>query len=200
MCMFKVAVTGGIGSGKSLVSQIFKILNIPVYNADAEAKKQYSKTEVINEISDLFGDNVVINGNVDLKALSDLVFADKSALGKLNKIIHPGVMSDFANWCNVYKEEKYVIMESAIIFEAGLGNLFDYIITVYAPEKLCISNVMLRDNVTEDKVKARINSQLSPDIKVEKADFVVVNDGLQLVIPQILKIDEMLRERSVENI
>ncbi len=191
--MLKIGLTGNIGSGKSIVSGIFKILQIPVYNADYNAKLFLDKPKVILKIKNNFGAEVIDKfGKINRKYLAEIVFTDAAKLRALNNIIHPTVVNNFMLWIKEQKNIPYVIMESAILFETEYSDLFDKIIVVTSPENIRISRVMKRDNITEADVKKRMKNQMKEKDKIKKADFVIVNNDIDLVIPQVLKIHKAL--------
>ncbi|MCK4639337.1 MAG: dephospho-CoA kinase [Bacteroidales bacterium] len=195
--MFKIGITGSIGSGKTTVCTMFEILGINVYHADTEAKKFFSKEPVKKKIKYLFGNSIFDkNGNIDNKILASIVFNNPHSLEKLNSLIHPLVKSDFDSWLKKYKKKKYILHEAAIIFESGFYKDFDAIITVSAPKDLRIKRVKQRDNTTEQEILKRMKFQLSDEDKVKKADFIIYNDEQQLLIPQILKIHNELTGKS----
>src|SRR6188768_1488976 len=131
--MMVVGITGGIGSGKTIVSMIFRELGIPVYEADTEAKKLYDLPEVIAEVKNTFGAGYFNAGVLDKKKFADLVFKDAEALKKINSIIHPYVKKNFREWKNRFKDKPYVLKEAAILFESGTDKGCDKIIVVTAP-------------------------------------------------------------------
>jgi len=186
--MMVVGITGGIGSGKSIVCMIFRELGIPVYEADAEAKKLYDIPEVIEEVKKTFGTEYFNAYALDKKKFASLVFKDVQALKKINSIIHPFVKKNFREWKNRHKEKPYVLKEAAILFESGTDKGCDKIITVTAPESLRKQRVMLRDQRTEKQVEEIIRMQWSDEEKIKRSDFVIVNDETKLVLPQVLKI------------
>ena len=187
--MQKVALTGNIGSGKSIISEIFSRLGIPVYNADENARRILFSDQVNSILLATFGQDVMDeNGLPDRNKIAGIVFSDAVLLKKLNSIIHPLVMNDFVEWCGSYSEAPFVILESAIIYENGLEKYFDKVILVTAPEELRICRVMERDHVDRDKVMARINNQMPESLKSERADYIINNDENELVVPQVLKI------------
>ncbi len=193
--MLKIGLTGNIGSGKSVVSRIFGILGVPVYNADNEAKRILDSRQVIPMIIDVFGKDAIIGENVvNKKFLAEIVFKDKRKLEQLNSIIHPLVISDFDIWTRNFSDKKYVINESAILVETGLYKLFDRLITVISPEDIRIDRVMKRDNCTKEQVLARINNQLSEEDKIKVSDFIIKNDESDLLISQVLLINKTLSE------
>ncbi len=187
--MKRIGLTGNIGTGKSTIARIFEVLGIPVYHADYQARLILETSDVVEKIALLFGNQIIDAGfRVNRKALADIVFTDAAKLETLNKIIHPLVENDFSNWCEQHKYEKYILHEAAILFESGFNRLFDANILVVAPDKLCISRVMERDSVTKEMVMNRINNQWPQEKKQSLADYLIINDGLVMIIPQILTI------------
>ena len=191
--MIRVGLTGGIGSGKSVVAEIFRHLGVPVYHADAEAKKLYDLPDVVQEISREFGSGVMDSGGtVDFKALASIVFPDPLKLQKLDSIIHPLVEAGFISWLADYRDAPYTVMEAAILFESGFERLFDKTIMVIAPVELCIRRVMARDSVTREQVGQRMKNQWDPELKAERADYVLVNDERQLLLPHVIALHHTL--------
>jgi dephospho-CoA kinase len=191
--MLKIGLTGSIGSGKSIVSEMFSVLGIPVYIADYQAKKflnyQYVKQRLVTVFSPIILDQY---HEISRPALAEIVFKDETKLKVLNSIIHPLVKNDFGCWCMLHHANPYIIQEAAIIFESGFERYFDYIITVTAPESIRIERVMKRDDTSREDVFNRMKMQLSDEIKVNLADFVIKNDGDQFVLPQVLKIHQKI--------
>jgi dephospho-CoA kinase len=189
--MLKVGLTGGIGSGKSFISDIFTHLGIPVYNSDDRAKYLMNYSEKIKkEIKKLFGNDSYYDNQLKTKSIAAKVFNDSSLLFKLNQIVHPAVYSDFHAWCK--KQNKvntpFVLKEAAILFESGAYKHMDKNILVTAPQKLRIERVMNRDGVSEDEVKIRIKNQSSAEELMPLADFILKNDDKELILPQIINI------------
>ncbi|MBI9037830.1 MAG: dephospho-CoA kinase [Bacteroidales bacterium] len=194
--MLKVGLTGSIGSGKTLVSKIFEALGINVFYADSSAKALYENNEVRKEIINIFGTSILTENNkIDKKAFAEIIFNDKSALKKINSIIHPLVMGDFVKWLMNHKNDPYILHEAAILFETDLSKEFDFVVAVSAPENLRIERIMKRDSVNRETVIARIRNQWSDEEKTKLADFVILNDENELLIPQVLKINEKLLNR-----
>lgn len=193
--MLKIGLTGGIGSGKSYIASIFEKLDIPVYYSDDRAKTLMEESpELAGQIMSLLGPKSYTNGAPDRKYIAGIVFANPDMLGKLNKIVHPAVESDFESFVNLQPSNvNYIIKEAAILFESGSYKNLDAAIYVKAPLDIRLKRVMARDNVTEEQVKARMENQW-PAEKVEPlADFVIDNSGKLLILPQILAIDKKLR-------
>lgn len=193
--MITAGITGGIGSGKSVVTRIFRLLGIPVYDSDAEAKNLYEKNpeitaKIFREISPDVEDK---NGRLDRKKLAGIVFTDPELLVKLNRIVHPYVKKDYENW-RKDQSSVYVIREAAILFESGLYKDCKMIISVYAPVELRIQRVRERDRRTRAEVEGIIASQMTDEERILKSDFVIRNDETQLIIPQVLSIHEKILE------
>jgi len=188
--MLKIGLTGNIGSGKSTVAKLFEMLGVPVFYADSEAHRIRSEPEVFEELARHFGTNILTENQIDKHKLANLIFNDSDALAWTNNLIHPLVIKEFEEWCNNQKKEnpRFVIMESALIFEAKLEHLFDKIIVVDAPENLRISRVMNRENISKQEVLQRINRQISADEKRQRADIIIDNDERQSLIEQVTKI------------
>ena len=192
--MIKIAVTGGIGSGKSYISHLLENMHIPVYNADNEAKRlTTSDAGIRGELIALLGEDVYKDGLLNKPLLASYLFSDPAHVLQINSIIHPRVRKDFTVW--VERQENCVIvgMVSAILYEAGFQDTVDAVIMVYAPVELRIQRAMYRDGASEEQVRARIAAQMDDEEKRRRADFTVVNDGVQLLIPQLNRIVEQLK-------
>ncbi|HJN05529.1 MAG TPA: dephospho-CoA kinase [Bacteroidales bacterium] len=191
--MKKVALTGNIGSGKSIVASMFSVFGISIFNADSEARKVYGENEVKDKMISIFS-NVILNpkGEIDTKKVASIIFNDKEALKIVNSIIHPIVLEKYNNWCSNHNSEIYTIHEAAIIFENNLQKKFDVVINVSAPLDIRIKRVMERDNTTEELVRERMANQLSDKVKCELSQFVVYNDGKNFLIPQVNLIHKKL--------
>ena len=185
-----IGLTGGIGSGKSTVARYIESKGISIYIADDEARKITDTIDVSNAIARAFGDEILDNGIVNRKALSQIVFNNAENLQLLNSIIHPAVRIHFLEWLEKHSDDAFVIKEAAILFESGSYKNCDKIITVEAPEEIRLQRVVIRDNVLEVEVKARMRNQWTDAMRAEKSDFVVVNidiEEMQLQVDQILK-------------
>jgi dephospho-CoA kinase len=183
--MIKIGITGGIGSGKSVVSSLLTVYDIPVYLADIEGKRLSDESPVIRKkMIDLFGQEIYINDRLDRPKLATFVFGNGKLMEKVNKIIHPVVNKDFKNWVKK-RETKFCALESAILFESGYEKDVNVVLMVYAPVELRLTRVMQRDNFSEAEVMKRMNRQLSDVLKREKSDYVIINDDRQPLIPQL---------------
>ena len=183
--MIKAGITGGIGSGKSVVSTILAMSGIPVYPADDESKRLTDTSPFIKEgLMSLIDEAVYVEEKLDRQRLASIIFNDGALLKKVNEIIHPVVRSDFMEWAGK-QTSNCCAMESAILFESGFDKGVDIVLMVYAPVELRLTRVMRRDGVPEAEVMKRMNRQMPDELKREQADVVIVNDGLQPLIPQI---------------
>ncbi|MBC7438895.1 MAG: dephospho-CoA kinase [Flavobacterium sp.] len=187
-----IGLTGGIGSGKTTVSKMFEALGVPVYNSDSEAKKIMLLPETIVLLKSNFGNDFFENDILNRKKLADLVFKNPEKLKELNSIVHPFVKKDFIVWLKKNENEKFVIKESAILFESKTNINCDKIITVIAPLYLRMQRIVERDNLVFHEIVKRINNQLSDEKKVEKSDFVIENTDLEMTKNHVLKIYEIL--------
>jgi len=193
--MYIIGLTGGIGSGKTIVSKVFENLGIAVYNSDIEAKLLMNNdSDIINKFKMIFGFEIYDNDNrLNKKKLADLIFNDKNKLKTVNSIVHPAVKKHFTNWVQMQKSP-YVIKETAILFESGIFKDVDKIITVTAPLELRINRLVIRDNSVKKNILERINNQLNEDYKIKNSDAVIYNDNKQLIVPQILRIHQKILE------
>ncbi|MCX6306798.1 MAG: dephospho-CoA kinase [Bacteroidetes bacterium] len=193
--MLKIGLTGNIGSGKTVVSTVFSTLGIPVYHADDESKKFLDDPAVKNEILKHFGYGILTNSQeINRRSLATLVFTDERALSLLNSILHPRIMRDFSNWASLHGGLPYVMQEAAIIFESGFRQEFDYIVDVSCPKEIAINRVIKRDRIDGNSVLRRMQFQLDDAEKSRLSDFVIINDGSEMVIPQVLAIHQKLLE------
>ena len=188
--IIKVGITGGIGSGKSTVAKVFEVLGIPVYYADDAAKRLMNEDEnLIAQIKKEFGDEAYVNGKLNRKYLSHLVFKNDEQLALLNSIVHPATLRDSDKWMQ-QQTTPYAIKEAALIFESGASRQLDYVIGVYAPTPLRMERILKRDNASREEVKARMEKQMNDEQKMELCDYIITNDEQELVVPQVIKIHE----------
>lgn len=195
--MKRIGLTGGIGSGKSFVAEIFRNLGVPVFNSDDAARKiQQSDKDVLAAIRKAFGDVFLTSGELDRKKLASIVFSDPQKLQQLNAIVHPAVGKAFEKFCSENSSAAYVIKEAAIIFEIGIDEQLDGTILVMAPEQIRIDRVMKRDNITESEVRSRMSKQWSDEQKMQRADWLISNDGEKALLPQVLRTHGLLSENA----
>lgn len=189
----QVGITGGIGSGKSLVCRIFQCLGVSVYDADSRAKSLMTTDGIlVSQIRKEFGDLAYhADGSLNRKYLGETVFNDPDRLELLNKLVHPRVGEDYRQWLEENSREVYVLKEAALMFESGSYKALDKIIVVYAPEDLKVSRVLGRDlHRSEKDVRAIIRNQMPDETKLKQADHIIFNDDSQLVIPQVLSLHQ----------
>ena len=191
--MLKIGITGSIGAGKSTVAGIFKVLGVPVFDADATAKSILnSDPELREQIIAAFGSETYKNGLLDRKYLATLVFNNPDQLAKLNALVHPATIKAANAWAKHWEEQgsAYIVKEAALLFEAGTNIGLDFIIGVTAPEDLRITRVMARDHVTRGEVLKRMQHQLDDTQKMERCDIVIDNNEKALLIPQVLALHQ----------
>ncbi len=191
----QIGITGGIGSGKTLVSKIFACLGIPVYDADSHAKELMTTDGIlVSQIKKEFGDlSYLSDGTLNRKYLSEVVFNKQDRLDVLNKLVHPRVGENYTQWVKRHNNKAYVLKEAALLFEAGSYKTLDKIIVVHAPEEVRIKRVMHRDGRAEQQVREIIRKQMSEEEKLKRADFIIYNDESSLIIPQVLALHNRLR-------
>jgi dephospho-CoA kinase len=187
-----VGITGGIGSGKTTVTQIFSSLGIPVYYADDAAKKLMDEDEyLIKKIQENFGAAAYKDGKLDRQYMAATVFNDKLKMTILNGIVHPATIANAENWMQA-QTSPYALKEAALIFESGAQQYLDKVIGVFAPPALRILRTMKRSHFTREQVIARMDQQMDDAIKMKLCNFVIINDEQQALIPQVMGIHEKL--------
>lgn len=189
-----IGITGGIGSGKSTVCEVFKLLGVPVFEADTVAGKLInSDSEIRNNLIQLYG-NEIYNSDkkINRKKLANIIFNSDVELEKVNKVVHPAVRKEFMNWLKLQKTN-YIIHEAAILIESGFYKMMDFTILVSAPEEMRIERVMRRNNLTRENVISRMAKQWPDSEKRKFASLELVNDNKNLLIPQIIEIDKKLK-------
>ena len=188
-----IGLTGGIGSGKSSVLEIFKKIGISTYNADESAKELISSDKkIIHSIKQLFGDDIYNENRLNSKLVSKIVFNDKEKLKSLNSIIHPAVALDFEKFCFDHREKTYIVKEAAIIFETKSENIFDKIIYVKAPKEIRIDRVIQRDKLSRDDVLNRIQNQVNETSIIDKCDFIIDNINYTDLEEKVMEIHNTL--------
>lgn len=195
--MISIAITGGIGSGKSYVSNLLKERGIPIYNADDEAKRlMLTNEDIRRDLIALLGDSVYENGVLNKPILASYLFADANNAARINRIVHPRVKADFRRWLEERRDVQIAGLECAILFEAGFENTVDSVVMVYAPETIRIKRAMMRDSATEAQIRARIALQMNDEEKCRQSDFVIVNDGISSLEPQLTKLITQLKNEK----
>lgn len=193
--MIKLGITGGIGSGKSTVSEIFSLCNVPVYIADTESKRLVATSPVIKEkLINIYGEELFEGGVLNKALLASHIFNDKAKLEQVNAIIHPEVEKDFKEWVINHAHNPVIVHEAAILFESGFNKLMDKIVMVYTPLEIRLERTMKRDHTTREKVLERIHNQMPDEEKAKLSDFVIVNDGAHSLIEQVLDILKQVKD------
>lgn len=188
-----IGLTGGIGSGKTTVAKQFEAMGIPVYIADAEAKKIMDFPETIQMIENGFGASIFENGILNREKLAKIVFDDPEKLQKLNAIVHPLVKKHFQEWVDEKKDFDFVIKEVAILFESGGYKDCHRIITVVAPLDLRIERVLKRDGSGYELIMKKIQNQWTDDMRIEKSDYIIENIDPENTQKQVLEIYRELK-------
>lgn len=185
-----IGLTGGIGSGKSIVAKVFATLGVPVLDADATAKQIMNNDPSIKEaLILLFGKDVYVNGQLNRALVSSMVFGDAFKLAQLNAIVHPAAIQYAKDWA-AKQSAPYVIKEAALFFESGSAEGIHKMIGVTAPKHLRIQRVMQRDHISREDVLKRMEHQLDDSLKMRLCDWVIQNDDQHLLIPQVLAIQK----------
>lgn len=195
----RLGITGGIGSGKTTVCRIFRVLGVPVFVADVAARQLMNNDPAIrSEINKIAGKDLYEGGELDRRELARLIFNEPDMLQKVNASVHPAVLREFEAWSSVI-DAPYVIMEAAILFEARADRLVDRVISISAPVEERISRVMGRSEISREEVLERINNQMEDNEREEQSYYVINNADNEMIIPEILKIhDDMLRLAAKE--
>ena len=176
--MVKVGLTGGIGSGKTTVSNFILEYGIPVYNSDSQGKKlMNTNLELINDIVNIFGESVYNNGILNTNLLSSIVFSDSEKIKQLNNLVHPKVVEDFNQWVGKNNNQPILVKEAAILIESGAYLDMDKIILVISKKSNRINRVSKRDNSDLESIEKRINFQLTDDEKIKFADYIIENNS-----------------------
>ena len=191
--MYTIGLTGGIGSGKTTVARIFECLGIPVYYADIEAKNLiYRNTKLKGQLKNLLGKQAYHrNGRPNRQYIASKIFTEKALLKSMNAIVHPVVKEDFILWTK-RQDSAYVIEESAIIFEIKGQSHFDKVIIVTAEQSIRIGRIIQRDKTSKKAILDRMKNQLSDEIKIPLADYVIHNNGDKSLITQITEIHKQI--------
>lgn len=195
MALF-LGITGGIGSGKSLVCRMFAALGVPVFYADIQAKILMDRNADIRQsLIKWYGPDIYDNrGSLNRQRLGEIIFQQPAERQRVNNLVHPLVGQAFRQWAS-QQATPYVIEEAAILFESGAHQQMDAVALVFAPEEMRIQRVMQRDNLTREQVLHRIRSQMPEEEKRKRADFVIMNDNQASLINQVLKIHNQLTNK-----
>jgi len=186
--IFRLGVTGGIGSGKSTVCKTFNVLGAPVFSADDESRIiMDTNTQLRDDLNNLIGEDLFASGELDRTKMASIIFNDSSLLGSVNRLVHPLVFSKYKGWCKKQCSD-YVIFEAAILFEAGAEEHVDKILAVIAPLEERISRVMKRNKMSREQVMERVKNQISDEEMIKLSDFYINNSDNSMIIPKVMEI------------
>ena len=192
-----VGLTGGIGSGKTIISQIFKSFNVPIYNSDQRARwLMENNLELKNKLTQTLGNIYNNDGSLNKPLLRQIIFSNPKKREIVNSIVHPIVNNDFEQWSKQIKA-KYLIKESALLFESGNYKNLNYTITVYCPLELRIKRLMVRDNISREETLKKINSQMDDKLKLRLADFLIINDNYTPLLPQVINLHKFFLIQAI---
>jgi dephospho-CoA kinase len=190
-----IGLTGGIGSGKTMVAEYIKSLGIPVYIADDEARELMANNKIIEAVSAVFGREIIDNGALNRDKLAQIVFNNPEKLQKLNNIIHPEVKKHFDTWVEKHKNYPFILKEAAILFESGGNKDCDAVITIIAPLEIRLQRVMERDKTDRESVLNRIQNQWTDEQRIAQSDYVVHNLSVKTTKKQIDEILKLLKNQ-----
>ena len=189
--MIRIGITGGIGSGKTYVCQLFQQRGIPIYQCDDEAKRLMTESPLIRRrITQLLGTEAYSSSGLNKPIIARYLFADPSHAERINRIVHPVVRQDFLQWTEQQQDAPIVVQECALLFESGFQDTVDVTVEVYAPLHLRLQRAVQRDQATPEQIQARMAQQMDEEEKRQRADFCILNDGttdLDAQIDQLLK-------------
>lgn len=192
--MLKIGITGGIGSGKSTVCNILKNLGVPVFSSDDAGKFLLNNDDYLKtQIKKIFDEDMYTStGRLDRERMAKLVFNNPDELQKLNELVHPKVKAEFDSWCKKNDKRPYVVKEAAILFETGLYREFNKMVTVFCSKEERIRRIMKRDNTTKGQIEKRMIQQITDDERNKLADYILINDGVEDLLPQVMELHELL--------
>lgn len=195
--MLKVGITGGIGSGKSVICQVFSTLGIPVFNADKAARfLMENDPSLVLSISRLLGAEVYRDGRLDRARVSSIIFSKPHLLEQLNALVHPATIRYSRQWLS-QQSAPYAIKEAAIFFETGSYTEMDVMVGVYAPEELRIQRAMRRGHLGREQVLAIVSKQMNEVEKMKRCNYVIANDEDTAVLPQVLALHQELSQAKI---
>lgn len=191
--MIKLGITGGIASGKSMVTKILSTMGIPSYLTDDRAKVLMKQSpDIKRKLIELLGEEVYIGGELNKKVLANFLFASNENATLINNIVHPVVKEDFIAWVKMHEDYPLVAMECAILIEANFIDAVDVSVLVYAPLDVRIERAIKRDASTRNLIEQRIKAQYPESKKIKHVDYLIENDGESLLLPQVYKLLEDL--------
>lgn len=186
--IFRLGVTGGIGSGKTTVCKTFNVLGVPVFSADEEGRViMDTDTQLREDLNNLVGEDLYASGGLDRRRLASIIFNDSEMLNKVNNLVHPFVFANYREWCQQQYSD-YVIFEAAILFETGAEEHVDKTLAVIAPMEERVKRVMERNKMSRQQVMARVHNQISDEEMIKRSDYHINNSDKEMIIPQVLEI------------
>ena len=193
--MVKLAVVGGIGSGKSVVSRMLGIMGVPVYDCDSRAKElMVSDPFIVKELKRMFGDECYdADGGLNRKYLASRIFVDEKNTKRVNALVHPVVKKDFCSWANVQKVP-VVAVETALLYESGMVDVVDKVLLVWTEKETAIKRTMQRSGMTREQVLNRMQKQMPTDDLLLLTDYSIYNRGDNAVMPDVVELLEELKE------
>mgnify|MGYP003683525081 CR=1 FL=1 len=191
--MLKVGITGGIGSGKTTICNLFKNLGVPIFSSDIEGRIILNEDEEVRaEIVKTYGKDMFFSdGTLDRARMVTLIFSDPKALEHVSSLVHPKVQKRFEKWCAKNVGRPYVIKEAAILFESGHYHDLDKIINVFAPKEVRLERVISRDKTIKEDVMKRMRFQYSDEERNQLADFIIMNENIDDLMPQVMALHEV---------
>lgn len=191
--MLKIGITGGIGSGKSTICNLFRNLGVPIFSSDEEGRKILNEDEEVREeIKKLYGQDMFhSNGEIDRPRLASLVFSDPTAMENVVNLVHPKVQAKYEKWCVKNESSPYTLKEAAILFESGYYHDLDKIINVFAPKEVRMERVIKRDKSIKEEVMKRMRFQYTDEERNKLADFILMNEDLDSLLPQVMELHEI---------
>jgi dephospho-CoA kinase len=195
--LFKIGITGGIGSGKSVVSHLLRLMGIPVYDCDSESKRLVVESPSIrHQLIQLVGEKLYTASGINKPLLASYIFNNEEHLKTVNSIIHPAVIDDFIRWTSTVCTSSGIVgMESAILIDAGLEGTVDIVINVSAPVELRINRAVARDSSTKEAIRKRIENQLSDEERCLHSQYIITNDDVHALIPQIVWLIDSIKKQ-----
>ena len=193
----KLAITGSIGSGKSVVSRMMNVLGVPVYDCDANAKRLMTENEyIVSELKRMFGEECYEeDGALNRQYIAARIFTDKENIERVNALVHPVVKRDFELWATKQNVD-VVAVETAILYESGLVNSVDKVLVVWAEKETAIKRTMLRSGMNRGQVESRMNNQMGVDDLLLMSDYSLYNDGDEPLLPQVMALVQELKNIS----
>ena len=193
----KLAITGSIGSGKSVVSRMMNVLGVPVYDCDVNAKRLMTDDEfIVSELKRMFGDECYEDdGTLNRQYIASRIFTDKENIKRVNSLVHPVVKRDFEEWA-AKQESSVVAVETAILYESGMIEAVDKVLVVWADRETAISRTIQRSGMNRIQVENRMNNQMSVDDLLLMSDYSLYNDGDEPLLPRVMSVVEELKNIS----